>query len=302
MPFSKFCISGLKFLGLLSYADAVAAVPMTVAVHSARRLVSEALSWCLATQPGLSVVGHTQQWTQLASLCRLRQPETAVVDACPDFESTVSQLRRMIARSPVSSVILLCDEPPAGAGDEPHGWRYFPHSRGLSGLLALLNEFSSRCDGARATARSARLTEREVEVLAMVGCGLTAPEIADRLDIAPRSVENHKRRIYAKLGAHSQAAAVGVIAPLGILDARPNPAVENRLSPVPGLSRREFEILRLSAHGSSVRQMATVLGVAPKTVEAQLSLLYRKLNVHNRAQALAVARAHGLIPETQEFP
>ena len=133
----------------------------------------------------------------------------------------------------------------------------------------------------------------------MVGSGLTAPEIADRLDIAPRSVENHKRRIYAKLGTHSQAAAVGAIAPLGILDARPNSIPDSRLAAIPGLSRREYEILKLSSHGSSVRQMATTFGVAPKTVEAQLSLLYRKLNVHNRAQALAVARAHGLIPEGQ---
>jgi hypothetical protein len=38
-------------------------------------------------------------------------------------------------------------------------------------------------------------------------------------------------------------------------------------------------------------------GVAPNTVEAQLSSLYRKHDVHNRAQALAAARAHGLIPD-----
>ncbi len=275
---------------------------MTVAVHSARRLVSEALSWCLATQPGLSVVGHTQQWAQLASLCRLRQPETAVVDASSDLDGTVSQLRRMTARSPVNSVVLLCDEVPTDESTEEHGWRYFPHRGGLSGLLALLNDCSSRCESSRVVARSARLTEREVEVLAMVGSGLTAPEIADRLDIAPRSVENHKRRIYAKLGAHSQAAAVGAIAPLGILDARPTAAIGVRLAAIPGLSRREYEILKLSSDGASVRQMATTLGVAPKTVEAQLSLLYRKLNVHNRAQALAVARAHGLIPEAHEIP
>ncbi|WP_203908596.1 response regulator transcription factor [Rhizocola hellebori] len=278
----------------------MAAVPMTVAVHSARRLVSEALSWCLATQPGLSVVGHTQQWAQLASLCRLRQPDTAVVDASADLDGTIGQLRWMTARSSVNSIVILCDDLPGDdVTQDNRGWRYFPHSRGLSGLLALLNDCSSRCETSRAVARSARLTEREVEVLAMVGSGLTAPEIADRLDIAPRSVENHKRRIYAKLGTHSQAAAVGAIAPLGILDARPNSVADSRLAAIPGLSRREYEILKLSSHGSSVRQMATTFGVAPKTVEAQLSLLYRKLNVHNRAQALAVARAHGLIPEGQ---
>jgi DNA-binding CsgD family transcriptional regulator len=42
--------------------------------------------------------------------------------------------------------------------------------------------------------------------------------------------------------------------------------------------------------------MANSLGVAPKTVESQLSRLYRKLGVHNRAAALAVAHAYGLVP------
>jgi len=132
----------------------------------------------------------------------------------------------------------------------------------------------------------------------MVSTGLTAPEIANRLEIGQRSVENHKRRIYAKLGASNQAAAVGAVAPLGILDVQPREAVDARQASPPGLSRRETEILHLSANGASVRQMANTLGIAPKTVESQLSLLYRKLGVHNRASALAVARAHGLIPDT----
>jgi DNA-binding CsgD family transcriptional regulator len=226
-----------------------------------------------------------------------------VIDASADLDGTIGHLRRMTARSPVNSIVLLCDDLPRDDVSEDNGgWRYFPHARGLSCLLALLSDGSSRSESTRTPARSGRLTEREVEVMAMVGSGLTAPEIADRLDIAPRSVENHKRRIYAKLGAHSQAAAVGAIAPLGMLDTRPNAVTDARLGASPGLSRREYEILKLSSHGSSVRQMATSLGVAPKTVEAQLSLLYRKLNVHNRAQALTVARAHGLIPEGTEVP
>src|SRR5215218_2749741 len=128
---------------------------MTVAVHSARRLVSEALSWCLATQPGLSVVGHTQQWAQLASLCRLRQPDSAVVDASADLDGTIGQLRWMTTRAPVNSIVILCDDLPDDAVTKDNrGWRYFPHSRGLSGLLALLNDCSSRGEGSRAVTRS----------------------------------------------------------------------------------------------------------------------------------------------------
>lgn len=276
----------------------MAAAPMTVAVHSKRRLVGEALAWCLATQTGLIVVGHTQQWVQLASLCRLRQPEALIADASTELDETIRHIRRLTTRCPVSYVVLLSDQVPQLALPiGPTAWRILPHSRGLGALLAALNDRSTaRCDITRTAARAARLTEREVEVLAMVGSGLTAPEIANRLDIGHRSVENHKRRIYAKLGAHSQSGAVGAVAPLGILDIQPREG-EARPASLPELSRRENEILLLSAQGASVRQIANSLGIAPKTVETQLSALYRKLGVHSRAAALGVARAHGLISE-----
>jgi len=38
-----------------------------------------------------------------------------------------------------------------------------------------------------------------------------------------------------------------------------------------------------------------VLGIAPKTVECVFTSLYRKLGVHSRASALAVAHARGLL-------
>src|SRR5688572_6555313 len=113
--------------------------PMTVAVHSRRRLLGEALTWCLATQPGLMVVGHTQQWVQLADLCRLRQPEAVVIDVDSDFDEAARQLRRLTVRWPIGYVVVLCESlvhrEAAGAG-----WRLFPHSRGLGALVAALND------------------------------------------------------------------------------------------------------------------------------------------------------------------
>jgi DNA-binding NarL/FixJ family response regulator len=281
----------------LSYDPDMATAPMKVAVHSQRRLIGEALAQCLATHPGLHVVGHTQEWAQLVSLCKLRRPEAVIVDAAPaEVDETVRQMRRLAARCDIGFVLLLSEVAPRSPS--PSGWRHLAHSRGVEALLAtLLDKRAARQELARTRAREARLTEREIEVLTMVSTGLTAPEIANRLEIGPRSVENHKRRIYAKLGASNQAAAVGAVAPLGILDVQPREALDARQASLPVLSRRETEILHLSANGASVRQMASTLGIAPKTVETQLSLLYRKLGVHNRASALAVARAHGLIPD-----
>jgi DNA-binding NarL/FixJ family response regulator len=51
------------------------------------------------------------------------------------------------------------------------------------------------------------LSVREVEVLRLVATGLTNGEIAARLVLSPRTVEQHLRSIYNKLGVSSRAAA-----------------------------------------------------------------------------------------------
>ena len=58
--------------------------------------------------------------------------------------------------------------------------------------------------GARA-ARLRALSKREVEVLRLVGEGLTNGEIAQRLFISPKTAEHHVGRIYAKLQLRGRA-------------------------------------------------------------------------------------------------
>ena len=61
------------------------------------------------------------------------------------------------------------------------------------------------------------------------------------------------------------------------------------------LTQRELEILEYVSLGLTVRQVATRLGLSPRTVETHLAKLYRKLGVRNRVQALSRATALGLI-------
>ena len=62
-----------------------------------------------------------------------------------------------------------------------------------------------------------------------------------------------------------------------------------------GLTKRELEILRLVASGSSNSQMAKLLWVTEQTVKFHLSNVYRKLDVPNRTAASAKANSLGLL-------
>jgi DNA-binding NarL/FixJ family response regulator len=61
------------------------------------------------------------------------------------------------------------------------------------------------------------LTAREKHVLGGVAEGLRSHEIAATMCITRKSVENHKQRIFAKLGVQSQAHAVAVALEIGPL-------------------------------------------------------------------------------------
>jgi len=67
------------------------------------------------------------------------------------------------------------------------------------------------------------LTERELEILRLIGDGYTSEEISRALGVSRRAVEYQKRRIFAKLGVRSQAHAVALAARDGLL--RPGPGL-----------------------------------------------------------------------------
>jgi LuxR family maltose regulon positive regulatory protein len=61
------------------------------------------------------------------------------------------------------------------------------------------------------------------------------------------------------------------------------------------LSERELEILRLIATGKSNHEIGQMLFIAIGTVKKHINNIYTKLNVHSRTQALAEAKALGLL-------
>jgi LuxR family maltose regulon positive regulatory protein len=61
------------------------------------------------------------------------------------------------------------------------------------------------------------LTERELEVLVLLGERLTNPEIAQRLVISPHTAKRHASNIYQKLNVSNRRQAAAKAQSLGIL-------------------------------------------------------------------------------------
>ena len=62
-----------------------------------------------------------------------------------------------------------------------------------------------------------------------------------------------------------------------------------------GLTDREVEVLRLIARGHANKQVASKLGIAPKTVGRHVEHIYAKAGVSTRAGATLFAMEHGLL-------
>lgn len=66
-------------------------------------------------------------------------------------------------------------------------------------------------------------------------------------------------------------------------------------APVPALTAREQEVLRLLAEGEANKQVAAQLDISVATVERHVTNLYRKLGARGRADATMAAVAMGLV-------
>jgi len=170
-------------------AAAAAAAPRQPLLLAAARRVSGAL----AAEAG-----------RAAEAERLLAESLALADACAaPYERALTLIELAAARLSAAprrpeDIDPLLDEARAlcrGLGAEP--------------ALARLGELANRsASAANPPANGASgLSARELDVLRLVADGLTDAEVGDRLSISPRTVGQHLRSIYGKLGVSSRAAA-----------------------------------------------------------------------------------------------
>ncbi len=64
---------------------------------------------------------------------------------------------------------------------------------------------------------------------------------------------------------------------------------------LPGLSRRERDVLTMMMTGLDARATAERLGISVNTCRGYVKAVLRKLNAHSSLEAVAIARKHGLV-------
>jgi DNA-binding CsgD family transcriptional regulator len=85
------------------------------------------------------------------------------------------------------------------------GYRSTGHHRPASAMTRLAEELTAACGDARTpglslSAATQQLTRREREIATMAAAGASSREIADRLTLSVRTVDNHLQSVYGKLG------------------------------------------------------------------------------------------------------
>ena len=85
------------------------------------------------------------------------------------------------------------------------------------------------------------------------------------------------------------------IAKLLVEDRQSGNSTSNRGNSYHQLTNREKEILKLTAEGHTVREIAEKLIISPKTVEGHKTNMLAKLDLHSTAELIKYALRHGII-------
>jgi pimeloyl-ACP methyl ester carboxylesterase/DNA-binding CsgD family transcriptional regulator len=142
---------------------------------------------CFTTEGFLA---RRQEVDVTSQLVQLRMPVLVLQRTATSFP-TPEQARKLATDVPGARLVLL------------EGAAALPFLGDTDAVLAAIDGFLSEPD----ELRPGGLTEREVEILALLSEGASNEGIAATLSISTRTVERHIGNIYLKIGAHNRAEA-----------------------------------------------------------------------------------------------
>jgi len=193
-----------------------------VLLSCGHKVIAEGIAAILRAHPDMQLVGNAEDEMQTRSLCLQSQPEVVVQGVDPQRAADVTLTRWLTEQKPRPEVVAFSIECDRGAVVQMMqvGASGFVSSRSsvhelLQAIRAAAAGRTYLCplaagvmaDGLRKRSVQApgQLGEREEQVLCLIADGYSSKEIARNLQIAPSTVEVHRRNIMRKVGLHKVA-------------------------------------------------------------------------------------------------
>lgn len=204
-----------------------AAVPVRVVLADDQPLVRTALRMVMADTPDIEVVGEAGSGEEAVRLVAELLPDVVVMDVRMPGMDGIEATERIVASGAGTHVVVLTtfddDDCVYGALRAGAGG-FLVKDMALDDILAavrvvasgdaliapavtrrLISEFAARpVSPPTPPAPLTGITEREREVLVLVGGGLSNAEIAERLVISVATAKTYLTRLLAKLGARDR--------------------------------------------------------------------------------------------------
>jgi DNA-binding NarL/FixJ family response regulator len=205
---------------------------LRIAIQDRQRLYREGVALVLGGEPDLEVVATAATAAELVSATAECNVDLVVLELDVEDWDACRLVAALRKRHPGLAVVGLLpgddDELPARAYQA--GVRsVFPRNAGMNAFLRTVRSLPNPSRAAVPADRVVNLDERrpllshrEIQVLGEIGAGSTTRVVAEAMGISPKTVENHKQRIFTKLGVQNQAHAVAVAMRQGLLQPAPS--------------------------------------------------------------------------------
>ncbi|MFK4598955.1 response regulator [Streptomyces pristinaespiralis] len=204
-------------------------------------LVRAALQMVITEAEGIEVVGEARDGAEAVALAEELRPDVVVMDIRMPGTDGIEATRQITERHDGTHVIVLTtfDDDDCVYGALRAGAAGFlVKDMALDDILAavrvvaagdglispavtrrLIREFAGRPAGAGPKRELTGITDREREVLTLVGGGLSNPEIAEALFISVATAKTYVTRLLSKLGARDRVRLVIIAYETGLVSA-----------------------------------------------------------------------------------
>jgi len=183
-------------------------------------LIRKGLSETLIAK-GFQVVGNAETVTEALAVLNSRDPEICLVDINLGSENGIEVIKKGLVQKPNCKFLVLTMEDDLRTLNEAKSAGAIAYITKSSPIENVVEVFQSILDGhlefirlgnfkEDKMLRDFQLTQRELEVLALLPSGATAAAIGSLLFLAEATVKTHIGAIYRKLGAANRAQAVSI--------------------------------------------------------------------------------------------